>query len=171
MIKTEGAINVSARGREIKIIDKDMLVIGTVTDDMKSVMFVKLADINIEKKDYLALKDGKIVAPKPRGPPRYGDRGDRGDRGGNRFSNPKPQKMCGVGDTILARVQYNDKDSYTLSLFGRETGVIYAKCERCGGELDIKGENLLVCRDCNHRENRKLSEFYNKPQEITKLFA
>lgn len=169
VVKNESGINVSSAGREIILIDRDMLVIGTVTDDMKNVTFVKLSDINIEKKDYLALKDGKILAPKPRGPPRFGDR-DRGG-GGNRFGSGKPPKMCGIGDTILARVQYNDKDSYTLSLFGDETGVVYAKCERCGGELEVKGNNTLVCIECTHSEHRKLSQFYNKPQEIQKLFA
>jgi exosome complex RNA-binding protein Csl4 len=89
--------------------------------------------------------------------------------GGNRFSSPKPEKMCGIGDTILARVQYNDKDSYTLALNGPEMGVIFAKCEKCSGELEIKGERLLVCKDCTHKENRKISTLYNKPKEIKKL--
>lgn len=167
VMKNEGSINVSSAGREIILIDRDMLVIGTVTDDMKNVTFVKLSDINIEKKDYLALKDGKILAPKPRGPPRFNDRSG----GNNRFGSGKPPKTCGIGDTILARVQYNDKDSYTLSLYGKETGVIYAKCERCGGELEVQGENTLVCKECTHREHRKLSELYNNPHEIKKLFA
>lgn len=175
VVKSEGAVGVEPAGREIKIIGKDMLVIGVVTDDMKNVTFVKLDDINVERKDYLALKDGKIVAPKPR-MGRFGGGGDRmggGMRDNNRFSHGggKSEKPCGIGDTILARVQYNDKDSYTLSLQGRETGVIYAKCEKCGGELDQKGENILVCRECDHKENRKISEFYNKPQEIKKLFV
>lgn len=119
VVKTDGAVGVTTAGREIKIIGRDMLVIGVVTDDMKNVMFVKLDDINIEKKDYLALKDGKIVAPRPR--PQFGSRGGDRDRG-NRFSsrNERSEKPCGIGDTILARVQYNDKDSYTLSLNGRE---------------------------------------------------
>lgn len=166
VVKSDGTVNVSGSGREILVIDRDMLVMGTVTDDMKNVTFVKLSDININKKDYLAFKDGKILAPKPRpGGGRFG-----GDRGGNRFAS-KPQKMCGIGDTIIARVQYNDKDSYTLSLFGKETGVIYANCEKCGGELEVKGENFLVCKECTHKEYRKLSEYYNKPKEIQRLFG
>lgn len=166
VIKNEGSINVNCLGREIILIDRDMMVIGTVTDDMKSVTFVKLDDINIDGKDYLALKDGKIVAPKPRmGGGRFGDRSQ------NRFSSPKPEKMCGIGDTILARVQYNDKDAYTLALNGPETGVIYAKCERCGGELEIQAERLLVCKECTHKEHRKISTLYNKPEEIKKLLT
>ncbi len=166
--KAEGSVGVATAGREIKIIGRDMLVIGVVTDDMKNVTFVKLDDINIERKDYLALKDGKILAPRDRSP-RFAPRTGRE----NRFSShsEKSQKPCGVGDTILARVLYNDKDSYTLSVDGRETGVIYAKCELCGSEVEQKAESLLVCRECGHNEHRKISEYYNKPEEIKKLFA
>jgi exosome complex component CSL4 len=169
VVKSEGTVGVSTVGREIKIIGKDMLVIGVVTDDMKNVTFVKLDDINMEKKDYLALKDGKIVAPRPR-PARFGGRME-GREG--RFSKPseRSEKPCGVGDTILARVQYNDKDSYTLSLDGSETGVIYSNCELCGGEMEQKDERLLVCKECGHRSRKKISELYNRPEEIKKLFA
>src|SRR5271154_7506180 len=119
VVSSEGAIGVANAGREIKIIGKNMLVIGTVTDDMKSVMFVKLDNINVKNRDYLALKDGKIVAPKP---PRFGGGGRMGGGGGNRFSSEKrSEKPCGIGDTILATILYNDKDSYTLALNGNET--------------------------------------------------
>ncbi len=164
IIKENGSIAVAPAGREIKIIDKNMLVLGTVTDDVKSVIFVKIGDINIEKKDYLALKDGKIIMDRPR--PSFGGGGGRD----NRFHAEKPIKPCAVGDTILARVQYNDKDSYTLSLNGNETGVIYAKCEMCGNDLQ-RDANSLLCGECGHRERRKISDLYNKPQEIKSLFV
>jgi len=174
VVKNEGRVGVTNSGREIKIIGRDMLVIGTVTDNMKSVMFVKLDDINIENKDFLALKDGKIVAERPRmGGRSFGGERDRGDRsGGNRFSSgPREEKPCKVGDTILARVLYNDKDSYTLSLRDRETGVIYAKCELCGADLQQKDRGVLACPECGHAENRKISELYNNPGGIKKLFV
>jgi len=164
-VKENGAVSVSAAGREIKIIDKNMLVLGTVTDDVKSVIFVKIDDINIDRKDYLALKDGKIIMDRPR-PQRFG-----GSRGGdNRFHSERPMKPCGVGDTILARVLYNDKDSYTLSLSGNETGVIYAKCGECASDM-LSENNMLVCKECGHRERRKISSLYNKPEDIKKLFV
>jgi exosome complex RNA-binding protein Csl4 len=166
--KANGSVEVHPAGREIKIIDRDMLIIGTVTDDVKSVIFVKIDDINVGSKDFLALKDGKIIVDRPR-PPRFGGGGGGRD---NRFSHEKPMKSCGVGDTIIARVQYNDKDAYTLSLNGRETGVIYARCELCGTEgMKMEGSNLLVCADCGHKETRKISELYNRAEEIQKLFA
>jgi exosome complex component CSL4 len=167
-VKENGAVSVSAAGREIKIIDKNMLVLGTVTDDVKSVIFVKIGDINIDRKDYLALKDGKIIMDRPR-PGRFG--GSReGGRGDNRFHSERPVKPCAVGDTILARVLYNDKDSYTLSLNGNETGVIYAKCDECGSDM-LSENNSLVCSECGHREQRKISSLYNKPEDIKKLFV
>lgn len=166
-----GAVGVSPMAREIKIIGKDMLVMGVVTDDMKSVMFVEIGNINMGGKDYLALKDGKIVAPRPRPGGRFGGRESYGHEGGNRFSSERSEKPCGIGDTILARVLYNDKDSYTLTLNGRELGVIFAKCELCGSDMEVKGENFLACIECGHRQNKKLSELYNKASEIRKLFA
>lgn len=166
VVKENGAVSVSAAGREIKIIDKDMLVLGTVTDDVKSVIFVKIDDINIDRKDYLALKDGKIIMDRPR-PQRFG--GPRGG-GNNRFHSERPMKPCAVGDTILARVLYNDKDSYTLSLNGNETGIIYSKCDECGSDM-LSENNMLVCKECGHREHRKISSLYNKPEDIKKLFV
>jgi exosome complex component CSL4 len=163
--KENGSVSVSPAGREIKIIDRNMLVLGTVTDDIKSVIFVKIDNIDVDSKDYLALKDGKIIMEKPR-PQRFG--GDRG--GGNRFSNERQMRPCGVGDTILARVLYNDKDSYTLSLDGRESGVIYARCSACGSDM-ARDENMLACKECGHRERRKISDLYAKPEEIKKLFV
>ncbi len=154
------------RASEIKIIDKNMLVIGTVTDDMKSVIFVKIDDINIDSKDYLALKDGKIIMERPR--PHFG--GGRGGGGDNRFHAERPLKPCGVGDTILASVLYNDKDSYTLALNRNETGVIFAKCDECASDM-LSENNMLVCKECGHKERRKISSLYNKPEDIKKLFV
>lgn len=167
--KSDGVIGVSVSAREIKIIGKNMLVIGTVTDDMKNVMFVEINNINVERKDYLALKDGKILAPKPRSP-RFSSR--MGGREG-RFSSriEKAPKPCGIGDTILARVLYNDKDSYTLSLDGNDTGVVFSRCLVCGGEMERNEGSLLSCKECGHKEHKKISEYYNKPEDIMKLFT
>jgi len=161
--KNEGTIGVAPSGREIRIIGRDALVIGIVTDDMKNVMFVKLDDINIENKDYLALKDGKIVAPKSDG--RFGGRG-RFER-----SESRPEKPCGIGDTIVARVLYNDKDAYTLGFNSKETGVVFSNCRVCGGEMQKEGESILACKECGNKEKKRLSELYNKPEEIKKLFV
>ncbi|MGI0100103.1 MAG: hypothetical protein ACREBH_00030 [Candidatus Micrarchaeaceae archaeon] len=171
VLQDSGSVSVSAAGREIVLIGRDMLVIGVVTDDMKSVSFVKIDGMNIDRKDYLALKDGKILAPKPR-MQHFGSRDMPSGRFENKFDGSrKSDKLCGVGDTILARVLYNDKDSYTLSLRDRETGVIYARCEDCAAAMEHSGEGLLTCTECGHREKRKVSELYGKTADIRKLFS
>jgi len=158
----EKKVSVVPAGRDIKTIDKNMLVIGTVTDMVKSVIFVKIDDISIDHKDYLALKDGKILLERPR--PSFG-------RGPPRPA-PRQEKICSVGDTVLAKVLYNDKDAYTLTLDCKECGVVHATCEECGGPLVFKKElNALVCKECGHREFRRASIFYDKPEEIRKLFV
>ena len=63
----------------------------------------------------------------------------------NKFYEAK-EKMCGVGDTVLAKVLFNDKDSYTLGILGEPFGVVYAKCGKCGEEMDWNQErHILVC--------------------------
>jgi len=165
--KADGAVSiVSGTGREIKIIDKGMLVIGNVTDDMRSVVFVELDTINVGHKEYLALKDGKIVLDKPRGRPAMGSHGRD-----NRFHEAR-EKLCGVGDTILAKVLYNDKDSYALGLIGDEYGVVYAKCAQCSGDMDYdRSARLLVCKECGATERRKVSALYGDAKAIRALFA
>lgn len=162
----DGRIDVVPFGRDIRRIERDTLVIGNVTDDMRSVIFVKIDDISSGNKEFLAMKDGKIVLPKPK--PRFGRHGGADSRPRSRT----PEKLCGTGDTIVARVQYDDKDSYALGFDTPETGVVYAKCELCNSELDLDWKNgVLVCRECRHVEHRKISELYGKPEEVIKLFA
>ena len=171
VVKTqEGTVNVQpGTGREIRIIDKGMTVLGTVTDDMKSVIFVDISPISVGKKEYMALKDGKILPPRP---PMGAARAPMGRRGtDNKFYEAK-EKMCGVGDTVIAKVLFNDKDSYTLGILGEPFGVVYAKCSRCGEEMDWNQErHILVCSVCGAAERRKVSVFYGQPEKIKALFA
>ncbi len=172
VVKEEGIIGVAPAGREIKIIDREMLISGVVTDDLKSVMFVKIDNISAGNKNYIAIKDGKIVIPKPRpGGSRFGGRTEGARE--NRFSSRTElsEKPCGAGDAILARVQFNDKDSYQLSFYGPETGVIYSRCPECGADMEPKDRNMLVCKECGRIARKKISTLYNKPEEIKKLFA
>lgn len=165
--KGDGKISVvSATGREVRMIDKGMMVIGTVTDDMRSVIFVELSDINVGRKEYLALKDGKIL-PEKEGPMR-----PMGGRGRDNKFYESREKLVGIGDTILAKVLFNDKDSYMLGLHGEEFGVVYAKCGSCGGDMGLDEQRgQLVCNDCGFRERRKISVFYGRPEKIKALFA
>lgn len=168
-IKTvkDGALSVSPVGREVKTIGKDMMVLGSVVGDMKSVIFVKIDNINTENKEYIATKDGKILIRRPM------ERGGHFDRrgGGHEQREQKPERPCGIGDIIIANVQYNDKDSYALSMNSSESGVVYSHCSVCGEEMEPdRSGRVLECKACKHREFRKISTLYNKPEEIKRLF-
>ncbi len=167
---SEGSVSVQpGTARDLNIIDKGMTVLGTVTDDMKSVIFVEISPLSLGKKTYLALKDGKILPPRP---PMGASRSPMGRRGtDNKFYEAK-EKMCGVGDTVIAKVLFNDKDSYTLGILGEPFGVVYAKCSKCGEEMDWNQErHILVCTVCGAAERRKVSVLYGQPDKIKKLFA
>jgi exosome complex component CSL4 len=166
----DGVLSVRSVGREVRTVGKGMRVLGSVVGDMKSVIFVKIDNINTENKEFVAIKDGKIVMPKQHDGGRFQRRGGPYEgRHEHMRSEPKPMRPCGIGDIIIATVQYNDKDSYALSLEGNEEGVVYAKCEQCNGEMDLEG-GMLRCRVCGHTEARKISVLYNKPDAIKKLF-
>ena len=170
-----GKISVKQVGRHIKLIGRDMLIIGTVVESAKSVLFVRIDDINVEGKEYLALKDGKILAKPPRsGGPRFRGRRERGPEGAPEREEREeaPTKPCNIGDTILARVQFNDKDSYQLAMDRPETGVIATRCGVCGGEVECNEQRTaLKCLECGHDERRKISSLYNRSEEIKRLFA
>jgi exosome complex RNA-binding protein Csl4 len=169
----DGALSVRPVGREIKKIGKEMLVLGSVVGDMKSVIFVKIDNINTDNKEYIASKDGKIVVRRPMegGGRFHHGRDSRGpSMHGPAHEESRPERPCGIGDIIIANVQYNDKDSYALSLNSRETGVVYSHCSVCGGEMLPDSGSVLECKLCKHREMRKVSPLYNKPEEIKKLF-
>lgn len=164
----DGSISViSATKREVKLLDKGMIVLGTVTDNMRSVIFVKLDTIKSGRKEFLALKDGKIIPEKPRyGAPAGGRMGRD-----NKFHDAK-EKLCDVGDTVLARVLFNDNDSYSLGLREPELGVVYAKCSSCGNDMNFDNRmGLLMCPSCGGSEKRKVSIFYGAPDKISAFFA
>ena len=162
--------------KEIKKIDRGMLVIGTVTDDVGSVVFVKIDGIRSNNRELVALKDGKIITktrmqrfgrgPPGRGPPGRGFHRDRDERG------MQQEKPCQIGDTVIARVIGEDNDIYVLGLAAPEAGVVYARCDECGAlmEKDPK-TGMLVCRRDKKSGSRKLSIHYNNPEGIKKLFS
>ncbi|HVC58447.1 MAG TPA: hypothetical protein VND15_03160 [Candidatus Acidoferrales bacterium] len=176
-VTTEGGkISVSQAGRKVRIVERDMVIIGTVTESAKSVLFVRIDDMNIDGKQYIAIKDGKILT-KPKGPggPRFRGRPERGappEEGHREREEAQPARPCNIGDTVIARVQFNDKDSYQLTMDRPETGVIRSRCGVCGGELLCNEQRTqLTCTECGHDERRKISSLYNKSEEIKRMFA
>lgn len=160
----DGKISVINQKHNIKNFKRGMPVIGRVSDDLRAVMFVKLDNVTVNGIEYKALKDGKIVASSGRRP------GGGGDRG---FQREKPEpKPCGVGDVILARIIYEDPEIFTLAVDDDDSGVVYAECEMCTTHLeaDPKNFSVLSCPECKHKQQKKVSVLYGKPEEIRKLF-
>lgn len=168
--KSDGKISVHNPQHEIERIKMGMTVVGTITDDLRTVMFVKIDNIKSKGKEFLATKDGKIVAPRDRGPPRGRDFGDRrGGEGDERRPTPQEpkSKQANVGDVVLATVLEEEQDTFLLGIRSREMGVVSSNCEMCDTHMDFDEKMMaLVCPECKHKQVRKVSAFYNKPEAI-----
>ena len=170
----DGTIDVENAGRAIRLVDKGMTIIGTVTDDMRSVIFVRIDPMNMGSKEYLALKDGKIIPDRPRPGARpirmHGVK--ENSFADAKFAEEKKESPVGIGDTIIAKVLFNDRDSYTLGIRGDEFGVISANCDLCGMQMDYDaGRGALTCKSCGRRLRRKVSTLYNDPKRIKDMFS
>lgn len=160
----EGKISVVNKRHDIRKIKRGMFVIGVISDDLRSVMFVKLDNIQFNGVEYMALKDGKIVNSVRRP-------GGRDFRSRGPSVEEKKRKTAMVGDVILAKVLYDDPEIFTLGMNESETGVICAECELCSTHLQVDKAKpgMLSCQNCGHSEERKISSVYDKMEEITKL--
>ncbi len=156
----DGRVLVSNSKAEVDKIGRGMLVLGEVVSEVGKVLFVKIDDVKAGNKLYAALSDGKIITSSHSGPrDRSGPHGPAG-------------KICKEGDVILAKVDEVGDDIYTLGLYGPETGVVYARCSECGGDMRYDDtERVLVCTKCKHREHARVSALYGKPNEIKSLLA
>lgn len=144
-----GQIHVSSK-KSITKYKKGMLVSGVVVGDLKAVLFVDIDEMVIDGIRYVSIKDGKIPIPKPRDDM----------RGGMRRSPPKEmQRPAAMGDVILARIQFNDADSYSLSMRDSETGVVFTKCDRCGIPM-VMNNGSVSCPSCEYRTRKRVSPLY-----------
>ena len=64
-----------------------------------------------------------------------------------------------VGDIVKGKVVEITPFSVSISLNGRELGVIKAFCSRCRNELTLNG-SMLECGKCGSKERRKLGHPY-----------
>ena len=147
-----------------------MTVLGTVTDDMKSVIFVEISAINVGKKEYLALKDGKILPPRPSpGAARAPD----GKEGHGQ------QVLRGEGEDVRRRRHGASRRSYSTTRTPTPSGYWGSRSEwstpsaasaarRWTGTTE---RHILVCSVCGNAERRKVSVLYGQPEKIKALFA
>ena len=150
-----GSIMVEGISREIKSFYRGMYVLGEITDDLHTIVFVKIDNFKKDKDVYISFKSGKIImkshAPSPR------QQRNR-DSEGNKMEN----KPFGVGDIILARITFDDKDVYTLDCGSTDLGVVYSKCALCDALLMLNNDKTsLHCSNCEIDIGKKISSMYN----------
>ncbi len=144
-----GVISVRNAEKNISPIKEGMYVLGAITDDMRTVQFVKIDDIVVGSRKFIAMKNGKIVAKRRMGP-----------------DAARQSKPCLAGDVVLARVDSDKEDTYELDLYGRELGVVFASCAVCGRTLDYIEEGSLRCSECKRNEHRNTSALYGDAAKI-----
>lgn len=152
---TDGKICVTS-SKGIYKYGKGMFVSGTVVGDLKSVLFIDIDDIRMDGARYVAVKDGKIILPKP--------------RMGASMQRPQRDEMrpCASTDIVLARIFAEDDDSYMLSLRDPESGVIAASCERCGSPMHVKND-VVSCESCEYVTRKKVSPLYGNFDAVIEL--
>ena len=69
--------------------------------------------------------------------------------------------VCRAGDLIRAKVISSKNGVYHLSIAGRQFGVIYAFCTKCGNLLKLV-KKKLVCEACGNIDVRKAASDYGK---------
>ena len=164
----EGKIEVKSVGREIIKFKRNMLVLGTVVGDLKAVLFVDIDNMELGNKEYVAIKDGKVVLAHRGPPPRSGFGHDR-DRGRPQ-GREQEERPASLSDIILARILFDEGEAFVLDMRGPETGVVNAVCDSCGATLDVSTHgDALMCPECKHIEHRKISSLYGRPSEIRKM--
>ena len=161
----DGMIGIDSK-HEIVGFERGMYVVGEITDDAKSVMFVKIDPVEIGSREFVALKSGKIIMKddsRGRGPPRMHGREEHG--------RPEAPQYK-VGDVVLATILSAEGDTYLLGLRDRECGVVLANCEFCNTPL-VPGESpgVLYCNNCKHPERRKVSSMYNNLESVIKFIT
>jgi exosome complex component CSL4 len=67
------------------------------------------------------------------------------------------------GDIYLARVVDELSGIYTLSVEGKELGLVQGFCDVCGRPLMLK-LNHLECRQCRRSYRKKISIHYQRPE-------
>lgn len=171
-------MTVEGFGKPAKPFKSGMAILGLVTDDMRSVVFVRIDSFEDDAARYVALKDGKVIMPKP-APRRGGMHGRHGreeepQEGQGEQEEEQPAELpqeasrsMKVSDIVLARIISEDKDVYTLSINMPEFGVVHSACELCGGEFEHDREKgALTCKACDRTVYKKLSTLYGDLQGV-----
>ncbi|WP_088820315.1 exosome complex RNA-binding protein Csl4 [Candidatus Mancarchaeum acidiphilum] len=152
-----GKIGVKPLLRDIRTFKEENVVICMITDLLPSIAFTSVSSIRLNGKDYVALKEGKIINPS--------ERGHYGSSKKLNFSD------YNVGDVLLAKIKYNDDDSYMLDIESSpELGVLFSVCEDCGEPMIYDSKlHMLACSKCKHVNNKDVSTVYGSIEEALKV--
>ncbi len=159
LLISRGKIGVKSKIKDIMCFDRGNMVLCKISDTLPSVLFADLSNIQVNEKYYIATKDGKITKPK------YEDRDVTSKRINLLDYNP--------GDLLLARIKYNDDDSYTLDITGEnELGVVLSLCDSCGNIMSYDEKlHMLVCNNCKHVKNKIISECYGDFNKVVSTLS
>lgn len=70
-------------------------------------------------------------------------------------------EVCKAGDIVRARIESASGRIPELTTLGRELGVLWSSCSKCGGSLFFSNDSLR-CQECSNQERRKLAADYGK---------
>lgn len=140
-----------------------MAVLGIATDSMHNIAFVRIDSLRSGTQSFVALKDGKLMSPKPDAMQKHRPREMDGER------KPKA-KALSVGDVVAALIIGEGRDSYTLSINMPDFGVVAADCNLCSSPMQYDREaGALKCGSCEVSEHRKISNLYGDTNKIEAL--
>lgn len=148
----KAVISIKPKIRYLKQYDRGDFVLCRVTDTLRSIIFCDISSLIIDNKKYLALKDGKVTS----------------DRRGRNNVNLLD---FNTNDVLLAKISYNDEDSYTLDIGSSdEVGSVMSLCDRCGYPMDYDDKShLLKCKRCKNVKEAKVSKYYGNFNSVIKF--
>ncbi|MCX8202946.1 MAG: exosome complex RNA-binding protein Csl4 [Nitrososphaeria archaeon] len=74
-----------------------------------------------------------------------------------------------VGDLVVAKVVDDTFGTYTLSVEGKELGLVLGFCDVCGSPL-VERVNLLNCGNCRRTYRKKVSTLYRNFGKLLFMF-
>ncbi|MGC8587381.1 MAG: exosome complex RNA-binding protein Csl4 [Candidatus Micrarchaeia archaeon] len=136
-------VSIAKKLSDVATFNAGMYILGEIVDNLRTVLFVKISDYRQGSTKYVALKSGKIVAPKGRALVHFN-----------------------VGDIILAYIYRNEKDNYILELRDPELGVVYSSCPLCNAFMKKVDQSALKCGECGYVDTTKVSSLYGDAKAI-----
>jgi exosome complex component CSL4 len=72
------------------------------------------------------------------------------------------RNVVNQGDIVRAHALNTHEIPIELSLVGKEYGVLFSRCVKCGYPLTLTTRNNMICLRCENRETREVTEDYGE---------